>query len=98
MNKAVGIYAPGLQTFKDNDGKTVEYDNVFLSYVTDEIPENLIGAYNGVRAQEEKFTRSSVKLIGLNDWSEIVGHEFEFGYSKNLKGQIKINKVFVQDT
>ena len=99
MNKVVGVYQTGSQSAVI-DGAAVVYDNIYISYITDEIPDNLVEGYSGCRAIEEKIRRNDVKLVGLqtDDWSQLIGCEIDFGYVKDLKGKLKINKVLVQGT
>ena len=96
MKTVVGIYAPGVQSFKDeNTGKWVDYDTVIMSYISDEIPENLVGVYHGVRAFEKRMSGLKVKLVGADNWNDILGCEIVIDKVENLKGKEEINRVIV---
>ena len=96
MNKVVGVYEKGNRTQVIN-GSAINYDNIMLYVVTDEIPENMIESFQGSYCREVKLKRSAVTLIGCRSWSDLIGKEIDYGVTYTSKG-IQINKVFVQDT
>ena len=81
MLKVIGGYLTGEKSSEIN-GKLVEWDNVVLNCITDDIPDDkLAGGFFGVHAEEIKLKRKTVKMIGFNDWSELVGKEIAVIYS-----------------
>ena len=95
MNKVVGVYQTGAKTQVIN-GSAVSYDNIILYIVTDEIPDNMIEGFNGSFVRDVKLKRSVARLVGANNWSDLVGQDVEFGVSITAKG-VQINRVFVQN-
>ena len=97
MNRVLGVYQTGRNSFVDGKGNVVEYDNIMISYETDEIPDSMDGHYVGTIVYRERFKRGSVVLKGLDteDWFELVGCEVEFGYKKDKKEENVLNKVIV---
>ena len=95
MNKVVGVYQTGSRTQVIN-GSAVSYDNIVLHIVTDESPENMIEGFNGSYTKDVKLKRSVARLVGCDNWFDLVGREVEFGVTIGSKGP-QINRVFVQD-
>lgn len=95
MNKVVGVYQTGAKTQVIN-GSAVSYDNIILHIVTDEIPENMIEGFSGSYTKDVKLKRSVARLVGCQNWFDLVGCDVEFGVTIGAKGP-QINRVYVQD-
>lgn len=81
MLRVTLVSAPGPQTMTTQDGKTINYDNVTLGILNNELPNYLakVGAV-GLFPQLIKFKRN-VRTIGFTNWSELLNKDIEIEYS-----------------
>lgn len=63
-------------SFQDDHGKTIDYDNVLIFYLTDENPEVL-----GFMTKELKVSKRIVHPIGFEDWEDLIGKQIGFHYN-----------------
>ena len=73
-------------SFEDDKGRTVDYDNVMLYYITDDSDE-IIGYFG----KEQKIANKKVEKINFKEWSECIGKMIEvrfnmFGATPRLDG------------
>lgn len=70
----------GIQTrkgsFEDDKGRTVEYDNVMIYYVTNDNPD-IIGYFG----KEMKVNNAKVRKIGFDNWEDLIGKVIDFHYN-----------------
>ncbi len=62
--------------FEADNGKTVEYDNVMIYYITDDNPE--VCGYYG---KEQKVSKLRVEPINFREWTELIGKRIEFVFN-----------------
>lgn len=95
MKKVIGIHETG-QRVRKSDSTT--YDRVDLFIVTDEIPSEYTGKFQGLYVYQYYIEKEKVKLTGVQAWNELIDKEIEFkctyGFNKN-DNALKIKEIFV---
>ena len=95
MKKVIGIHETG-QRARKSDSTT--YDRVDLFIVTDEIPSEYTGKFQGLYVYQYYIEKDEVKLTGASTWADLVEKEIDFRikYTNNTKSKgIKIAEVYV---
>lgn len=94
MNFVVAVSHKGPQTMTKDDGKVINFNNVYLSYVTDSVPDRLQDGQLKLWGSEVKLGFDKVDFIGVDSPKELAGKFVEFGVA--ISGGVPvINKVFV---
>lgn len=78
MNFVVAVSDKGLQTFPRDDGKVIEFKKVYISYITDLVPDRYQDGQIHIWATEYFFNPDKVRLIGADSPHDLVGKFIEF--------------------
>ena len=95
MKKVIGIHETGKRVRKSDN--TI-YDRVDLFIVTDEIPEEYTGKFQGLYTYQHYIEKDEVKLTGVSTWPELIGKEIEFkctNTSNKKNNGLKIREIYV---
>lgn len=94
MNFVVAVSHKGPQTMKRDDGKEIAFNNVYLSYITDDVPARYQDGELKLWGSELKLGFEKVDFIGVDSPKDLAGKFVEFGVA--ISGGVPvINKVFV---
>lgn len=63
-------------SFEDDKGRTVEYDNVMIYFVTNDNNE-----IQGFYGKELKVNTKQVEKINFQEWEQIIGKVIDFHYN-----------------
>ena len=63
-------------SFENDKGKTIDYDNVMIYYISDEEPSVI-----GFISKELKVSKRQVDALNFEDWEELIGKQIEFRFN-----------------
>lgn len=79
MNYVVAVSYKGPQTMTKEDGKVIPFNNVNISYITDNVPAKYQDGDLKIWCSEVKLSVDKVSFIGVEDLHELTGKFIEFG-------------------